>query len=228
MSDPVVFVEDCTHCNHTGREPGYGPNHHCRTCWGRSKPADHPPKVMRIAMCGASGTGKTTIASHVAQKYGLPLNPIGSRSVSKAMGFESPYDVDKAGKRAEFQRRLLEEKRTWEAEHEAFVTDRTTLDNLAYTALHDVHSINEAEMNKALDGFYRYTHVIHCPMRILCQPGDDAARVKDLAYHDLFDMLAGALVQRARDVTWSPLLNIDSSNLPERLQQVEKFLESTP
>ena len=32
-----IAVEDCTNCNHTGHEPGYGPNHHCRTCWGRSR-----------------------------------------------------------------------------------------------------------------------------------------------------------------------------------------------
>lgn len=33
----TVAIEDCTHCNHTGREPGYGLNHYCRRCWGRTK-----------------------------------------------------------------------------------------------------------------------------------------------------------------------------------------------
>lgn len=27
-------VEDCAHCQGTGREPGFGPNHNCRTCGG--------------------------------------------------------------------------------------------------------------------------------------------------------------------------------------------------
>ena len=67
--------------------------------------------VVRIAMAGASGTGKTTLMNFLAKEYGLPVNPVGSRSVSAAMGFASPYDVDKAGKRSEFQRRLVTEKR---------------------------------------------------------------------------------------------------------------------
>src|SRR5271170_3399791 len=88
---------------------------------------------LRVAICGASGTGKTTLATFISETYGIPMNPVGSRSVSKAMGFDSPYDVDKAGKRAEFQRRLVTEKCEWEAAHDTFVTDRTTFDNLAYT-----------------------------------------------------------------------------------------------
>jgi predicted ATPase len=177
---------------------------------------------MRIALCGASGTGKTTIANHVAQKYGLPINPIGSRSVAKAMGFESPYDVDKAGKRAEFQRCLLEEKRAWENDHEAFVTDRTTLDNLAYTVLHAVHTIDEEEMTKSVAGFYRYTHVIYCPTQTFCKPGNDPARVKNMVYHELFDILVKALVAPHTHGVW--MLEISSSELPVRLQQVESFL----
>lgn len=50
MNEPIVFIEDCTNCNHTGREPGFGPNHHCRTCWGRSKkdvPVAEEPNVKR-------------------------------------------------------------------------------------------------------------------------------------------------------------------------------------
>lgn len=51
---------------------------------------------MKIAFCGASGTGKTTLAEFLAGKLELPLNPVGSRSVAKSLGFESPYDVDRA------------------------------------------------------------------------------------------------------------------------------------
>ena len=57
---------------------------------------------MRIAFCGASGTGKSTLAKWIVENAaelkldGIELNPVGSRSVAKAMGFSSPYDVDKA------------------------------------------------------------------------------------------------------------------------------------
>lgn len=55
---------------------------------------------MRVAICGASGTGKTTLAKAIAEEFGLPINPVGSRSVAKKMGFANPYDVDMASEEA--------------------------------------------------------------------------------------------------------------------------------
>lgn len=151
---------------------------------------------LRIAFCGASGTGKTTLSTFVAAMMGLPFNPVGSRSVAKAMGFDSPYDVDKAGKRAEFQRRLVLEKRAWENDRASFVTDRTTLDNLAYTMLHDVKSIDEELLDSIVAGLDRYTHIIYCPVDVFCAPGEDTARVKDMTYHKLYDIVLKALVDK--------------------------------
>jgi hypothetical protein len=153
-------------------------------------------ECLRIAFAGASGTGKTTLSTYLSQTFGIPMNPVGSRSVAKAMGFDSPYDVDKAGKRAEFQRRLVAEKRAWEDANESFVVDRTTLDNLAYTMLHDIHCIDDALLEDVVAGVLRYTHIIYCPVESFCNPGDDVARVQNLAYHKLYDVLIEGLVDR--------------------------------
>jgi hypothetical protein len=51
---------------------------------------------------GPSGTGKSTLAGFVGEQYDLKLNPVGSRSTAKAMGFVNdkgegdPYAVDRA------------------------------------------------------------------------------------------------------------------------------------
>lgn len=151
---------------------------------------------LRIAFSGSSGTGKTTLATFIAETFNLPMNPIGSRSVAKAMGFESPYDVDKAGKRAEFQQRIAIEKIAWEAAHEEFVSDRTTLDNLAYTILHDVRTIDQSFLSNIVRGMERYTHVLYCPVEVFCQPGGDTARVQDLIYHRVYDDVLNGLFDR--------------------------------
>lgn len=151
---------------------------------------------MRVAFCGASGTGKTTMSDFLVQTLGVPFNPVGSRSVSKAMGFDSPYDVDKAGKRAEFQRRLVTEKRAWEENQESFVTDRTTLDNLAYTMFHDVSAIDASLLDQVVGGLSRYTHVIYCPVKVFCNPGGDPNRVQDMTYHQLYDVTIKGLLDR--------------------------------
>jgi hypothetical protein len=150
----------------------------------------------RIAFAGSSGTGKTTLAKYIADEFKLPINPVGSRSVSEVMGFASPYDVDKAGRRAEFQTRLVIEKRAWEDAHESFVVDRTTLDNLAYTMLHDIHCVDDALLEAIVKGAHRYTHIVYCPVESFCNPGGDSARVQNMAYHKLYDVLIEALVDR--------------------------------
>jgi AAA domain len=150
----------------------------------------------RIAFTGASGTGKTTLSEYLIQTLHVPFNPVGSRSVAKAMGFESPYDVDKAGKRAEFQRRLVTEKRAWEGNHDEFVTDRTTLDNLAYTVFHDISTIDSGLLEEVVGGMQRYTHVIYCPVNVFCNPAGDPSRIADMTYHKLYDTFIEALIRR--------------------------------
>jgi len=176
---------------------------------------------MRIAFSGASGTGKTTLATWVSETYGIPVNPIGSRSVSQAMGFKTPYGVDAAGKRAEFQRRLVTEKVAWEASHDSFVTDRTTFDNIAYTALHDVHSIDGALMEAAIEGAHRYERIFLCPVHLFCDPGTDPARVKSRTYHELFEALAFGLVKQH---VWLWTHMLECSKLNARQIELENIL----
>ena len=149
----------------------------------------------RIALSGSSGTGKTTLAQWISERFKVPMNPVGSRSVAQAMGFASPYDVDAAGKRGEFQRRLVTEKVAWEAAHESFVTDRTTMDNIAYTALHDVHAVDADLMADAVAGSCRYSIIIMCSLRTFFDPGNDPARVKERTYHELFEALVFGLLR---------------------------------
>jgi hypothetical protein len=129
------------------------------------------------------------------------------------MGFASPYDVDRAGRRAEFQRRLLAEKVAWEREHDAFVTDRTTLDNLAYPEI----------LAQASDGARRYTHVVYC-QGVFPRAIEDPARVSDLAYHAVFDALLDGLILRYL-APWSQrVTRISGRDSRERERVLKVFL----
>lgn len=180
---------------------------------------------MRIALTGSSGTGKTTLATFIAETFGIPYNPVGSRSVAKDMGFDSPYDVDAAGQRAEFQRRLVTEKCRWESETPAFVSDRTTMDNLVYTMLHDVRSIDQELLQDAITGLGRYTHIFYCPVNVFCRPGDDNARVKEMVYHTLYDTTVKAMVDKHIS-TKTRLHTVWTEGVDERKSWIERILRT--
>ncbi len=175
---------------------------------------------MRVAFTGSSGTGKTTLATFVAERYGLPINPIGARSVAASMGYASPYDVDKAGKRAEFQRQLVANKMGWEANRDAFVTDRTPFDNLAYTMLHDVRAIDAGLLAEVVIGTRAYTHIIKCPTDAFMHTGDDPARVHDGTYQELYETVIDALLARYR----VPVMVVTARSLEDRCTQVMRYL----
>jgi hypothetical protein len=169
------------------------------------------------------------MADYIKMTRGLILNPVGSRSVSRAMGFASPYDVDAAGRRGEFQRRLTEEKVAWEATHENFVTDRTTLDNIAYTTMHDARHVDRALFGTALVGLARYTHVVYCPVSVFCDIANDPARINDFTYHVLYNVLVDALIAK-----YLPQMNpgvrrltLDEPSLKRRQQMVDEWLVGT-
>jgi cytidylate kinase len=91
---------------------------------------------LRVYVCGAHSTGKTTLARHLAKELGLPLiNEVARQVIAEMeLSFETlRVDVNRAG---EYQREVF--KRQMEVEERypnGFVSDRT-FDNLAYAARH--------------------------------------------------------------------------------------------
>lgn len=156
---------------------------------------------MRVAFCGASGTGKTTLARWLWRDYGLEFNPVGSRVVASEMGFASPYDVDKAGRRMEFQNNLQRQKIAWEEGKDRFrfVTDRTTLDELAYCALHCADQVDMEYLIRARMHVRRYTYVVVCPVDAFISYEADEHRLQNEVYQRLFDMTLDGLVRRYVD-----------------------------
>lgn len=174
---------------------------------------------MRIAFCGPSGSGKTTLARYLEDRYGLPMNPVGARSVARDLGYATAYDVIAAGRYGEFQRRLILDKRAWERGAERFVTDRTTADNLAYMALHDVASVDDDALAIAAEGLARYTHVVVCPAAAFLDTAGDPARVTSRAYHAVFELLARAFLDAHRP----PDLVLWESGLDARKRALDRL-----
>src|SRR5690606_38480218 len=94
--------------------------------------------ALKIYVCGAHSTGKTTLARHLAQELKLPLiNEVARQVMAELeLSFET-LRVD-LGRVAQYQREVF--KRQMEVEErypEGFVSDRTFC-NLAYAARHSL------------------------------------------------------------------------------------------
>jgi hypothetical protein len=143
------------------------------------------------------------------------------------MGFDSPYDVDAAGKRDEFQRELLTQKIDWECSHlsKGFVTDRTHLDNLTYTALHSSkHAQDEDFLEDIRTGMQLYSHIVFCPMLAVFNVGSDPARVSDREYHERYEAYLNRILLRYAAPL--PILYLTSGDKDTRIAQVLRHVSS--
>ena len=182
-------------------------------------------KDLRVALCGSSGTGKSTLAKWISETYHLPINPNGARSVAKEMGFDSPYDVDKAGRRSEFQKKVVVAKCAWENEHDSFVTDRSHIDNTVYTMMHDIKVLTDEFLDSNMKALSRYTHFIYCPVSVFCDLDDDPVRVKNTAYHKVYDVALQGFIKTYVTVAGGPyFMALNDRTLEDRKVSVEAML----
>ena len=179
----------------------------------------------RIGFAGASGTGKTWLANRLAAELELPMCPVGSRQVAEQMGYANhPYDVDRVpGARRAFQVELLARKIEWERPRAAFVTDRTPVDNLTYTALHDVSAIDADMLERARRHFHTYTHVVVCWCSSFHRLGDDPARVADPTYHAIYEACLMGLLDELQG-PHTRVVHLHLHEADARLQAVLDFV----
>lgn len=91
---------------------------------------------MKVYFTGCHGSGKTTCARYVSEKYNLPLVTEVARMVlsEKELQLDSlRYDMNVVD---EYQSQVFYRQLIEEAKYENFVSDRSAIDSLAYSAQH--------------------------------------------------------------------------------------------
>lgn len=109
---------------------------------------------MKIYVTGAHSSGKTTLARYVSEKYKLPMLTEVARAIlsEKELNIDSlRYNLDVVDdyQTSVFKRQLEEEQKVSD-----FVSDRSLLDCLAYTAQHSrclYNLINSPEVGPYID-----------------------------------------------------------------------------
>jgi len=92
---------------------------------------------LKIAVVGAHGTGKTVLAKTISKQQGLPLITEQARIVAKEININNCQELLANPELARaFQWKVLERQIKAQLKHNEFVSDRSTLDCIAYWKLY--------------------------------------------------------------------------------------------
>jgi len=123
--------------------------------------------MLKIGLCGAHGTGKTTLTKLIADKYNLALIDRTMRNMWEGFGV-SDFEKMPAELRGVFQKyAVLNQIQREDTEGvNGFVSDRTVLDNFVHVVMDSKMSEIDLSMYEALvkERIKTYTHFIYLPI----------------------------------------------------------------
>jgi nicotinamide riboside kinase len=177
-------------------------------------------KILKIGICGSHGTGKTTLAKEVHNLFGTPIitNLMRSFWVENGVAdFEKlPKDI-----RTIFQKEsLLKQIEAEESYVDGFITDRTVLDQIAYTKMSSNMIGVEFEIYEQLckERLKSYTHLIYLPIEF--ESEQEALRADIKTRGECAEIMKTYLDK------WMPgQYFVISGDFEERVKQVKKLLE---
>lgn len=122
---------------------------------------------MRIAISGAHGVGKTTLAKSLAGKLNLPLVEEVARSVAKNRAYKTTEQIQKAVMldKIIFQSEVFCSQVREEGKHWDFVSDRSIFDCVGYCSLYGLpFSLVCIMRDLAVGHSKNYDVIIYCPI----------------------------------------------------------------
>lgn len=179
-----------------------------------------PPSVLRIALSGSAGTGKTTLGRALGQLLELPFLEEGMRARIEA-GLR-PNELDSGAQELLFEELWAEQSAAQARavrDHGGYVADRSAFDFAAawlqYTTLHRPER-TDAWMRARLFDSEEHTHVLQLPFGVLPLVGD-GVRHPDPWFQFRFQALVEALADRAAETTTLIRVPAKLDSLAERL-----------
>lgn len=171
--------------------------------------------MYKIAIVGSQSTGKSCLAKELSKILNIHMiSEIARR-----------WDIEKATQTEliDIQNEVLKLQIEEERKHEQFISDRSTIDNLAYW-LHNVYDIVDYEenfqyKNKALSNVGQYSHIFLLTPEFY--PVNDGFRNTDV----LYQMRIDATIQTILHLYDIPHYRL-SGTVENRIKEAMKILEN--
>lgn len=162
--------------------------------------------MYRIAVSGAHGVGKTTLATSLAEELGLPLIREVAREVAQDFGFKTTREIaaSNPGKKTLYQISVFYTQiKAEKGRKRGFVSDRSVFDNLAYSLFYGLNAVAEYLIDEAISHSENYDFIVYCPIPDSDTPADDGFRLTDKESQIQVDEILRGLVEQARcPVIW--------------------------
>lgn len=149
---------------------------------------------LRIALCGPSGTGKSTLAKHISEEFGIPFITTSTKELWEKHRIYCHSDIIKRTVNEpqwgyEFQVECLQLRLEKVREYPEFVTDRSPLDNWVYFLLQCSPFLLEAQCDNYLslcqEAMRSLTGLIYLPYTTNVQLENDGKRINNGHYQKL-------------------------------------------
>jgi len=110
----------------------------------------------KIMICGASGTGKTTLAKHMSELYELPYVSTSASKIWPEFGFKNHADSHAKSTSNKsigiaYQSKILKERIHALEKMNHYITDRGFVDNAVYIMMELGHFLNACELQTFMD-----------------------------------------------------------------------------
>jgi deoxyadenosine/deoxycytidine kinase len=177
----------------------------------------------KIGICGAHGTGKTTLGKAISETLKLNFITNTMRSMWQEFGI-TDFEKLPADARSLFQKHAITRQIKFEEEQNqaGFITDRTVLDNLGYTLLNSDMFGADLEVYKLLvqERLKNYTHLIYLPV-VFDSPSEHlrADISTRITWADIIEGLIEDYFPSQK------LLRMSSVDHNDRIQEVLKFID---
>lgn len=146
----------------------------------------------KIAICGAQGSGKTTLMKALNKKHGNKIVQADTRAYMPE-GITSHKDLLKLStnfpeKGVEFQKNIIEARaKLFSSQEEGFISDRSVFDSLAYYMLHN-SVFSTSDLDRELTHI-TFDSLENCDITMFLSPrlslvGDNSTRVTSVGYYN--------------------------------------------
>lgn len=181
----------------------------------------------KIGLCGAQGTGKSTLAREISNYFDLPMITEQARTAAHMLGLASPKDCSGNPQLGvAYQQLCLSLQVGAESSLDSFVSDRTTADNALYWMKWQSHNVDSVTNLQYYDtcrkNMVNYDLVIYVPPEF--DPPDDGFRSTSKSYQGEMDFLLRCLLGEMRSPLAGGYMTV-RGDVQQRLWQVVQKLE---